>query len=473
MLEYVIAILVVAAFMSFVIKKSFVGVGALSISFVLTLFVFLQYDGIMVKFSGWSPPFGITWVMDRFNAMMGLLVTGIAFLVSIYSLRYIKERQHNFYALLCLMTAGLFGVTMTGDIFNMYVFLEILSISCYGLVAFNLDDEAIEGAMKYIILGPLATSLVLLGIALLYGLAGTLNMADLAIKIQPNVFFNIAFAFILAGFSLKSAVIPFHFWLPDVHPVAPSSISAMLSSVVVGTGIYALLRIIFTVFGTLSILWLFIIFGLFTMVIAGLIAIRQRDIKRMIAYSTVSQSGYIFLAIGLGTPLGLTAGIFHLLNNILVKAMLFLIAGIIIWHTQTKDMNELGGLGKQTPLIMVCFGIGALSIAGIPPLNGFASKWMIYVATWEVSPILTVLAIAISAITLIYYLKAFSSIFLGTSKKTFDKNTPKPMLLPVLLLAIVCVLIGIFPEIVLDVLIRPAVDTLLNQGGYITYVLGG
>ncbi len=472
MLEYIVAILIVAAFMVLAVKREVIAVGAILVSFLMMLFIFLQNEMVIVRFGGWSPPFGIVWVMDKFNVMMGLLITGIAFLVSLYSIKYLKGRRHKFYALLCLMTVGLLGIAMTGDIFNMYVFLEILSIACYGLVAFNLDDDAIEGALKYLILGPLASSFMLLGVAILYGLTGTLNMADLALKIQPTPLFHIAFGFLVGGFALKAAIVPFHFWLPDVHPVAPSPISAMLSSVVVGTGIYAVLRIMFTVFGFFGVFWLFIAFGLLTMVVGGIIAINQTNIKRMIAYSTISQSGYIFLAIGLGTNIGVAAGLFHLLNNMIIKAMLFLAAGIVIWHTQTKDMSELGGLGKQMPLTMLCFGIGALSIIGIPPLNGFASKWMIYTATWEVSPLLTAVAITVSAITLVYYLKAFSSIFFGPAKKTVVKATPKFMLIPVVILAILCVLIGLFPQIGLSI-IEPAANALLDQNQYISAVLGG
>jgi multicomponent Na+:H+ antiporter subunit D len=471
MLEYAIAALLVAAFLTPVFKKDLIPIAAIIFSFLILVAVFLQGQIVIVKFSGWAPPFGIAWVVDRFNALMGLLVTGMASLVAIYSTRYVRERKSRFYTLLCLMTAGLLGVTLTGDVFNMYVFFEILSIACYGLVAFNTDREAIEGALKYIVLGPLASSFILLGIAMLYGLTGTLNMADIATKIQPDIAFNVAFGFLVGGFALKSAIVPFHFWLPDVHPVAPSPISAMLSSVVVGIGIYVIMRLVFTVFGFTGIMWMFIVLGIVTMVLGGIIAIAQTNIKRMIAYSTVSQSGYIFLAMGLGTNLGVAAAIFHLVNNILVKSLLFLAAGIVIWHTGTKDMNQLGGLGKRLPLVAICFGIGSLSIIGLPPLNGFASKWMIYMATWDISPVLTAIAVIVSGITMIYYLKAFSCIFMGSSRIQIKEKTPKAMLAPVIILAAICVLIGFFPQTVLGV-IEQATNALLNQGQYITAVLG-
>jgi multicomponent Na+:H+ antiporter subunit D len=472
MIEYAIVVLLAGAFLTPVFKKDIVAIAAIFFSFIVMSSVFLQGGVVVMKYSGWGPPFGIAWVIDRFNALMGLLVTGIASLVSVYSARYVRERRNRFFTLLCLMTAGLMGVCLTGDVFNMYVFFEILSIACYGLVAFNADKEAIEGALKYIVLGPLASSFLLAGIAMLYGLTGTLNMADIALKIRPDIAFSAALGFLIAGFALKSAVVPFHFWLPDVHPVAPSPVSALLSGVVVGTGIYAVMRIIFTVFGLSGIMWMFIALGLVTMVLGGLLAVAQKNLKRMIAYSTVSQSGYIFLAVGLGTNLGITAAIFHLVNNILLKSLLFLAAGIVIWHTGTKDMNQLGGLGRRLPLVMVCFGIGAMGIIGLPPLNGFASKWMIYMAALEVSPLLAAAAVTVSGITMIYYLKAFSSVFLGQDKCEVKGKTPAAMAVPVVILAIICVIIGVFPQAALTVM-EQAANALLGQGQYITAVLGG
>ncbi|MFH1237511.1 MAG: proton-conducting transporter membrane subunit [Candidatus Aenigmatarchaeota archaeon] len=472
MIEYAIVVLLVGAFLTPVFRRSFVPLAAILFSFLVMASVFMQGQTVIMEFSGWTPPFGIVWVVDSFNALMGLLVTGMAMLVAVYSTKYVRERRSRFFTLLCLMTAGLLGVTLTGDVFNMYVFFEILSIACYGLVAFNTDKEAIEGALKYIVLGPLASSFILLGIAMLYGLTGTLNMADIAMKVGPDIAFNVAFGFLIGGFALKSAIVPFHFWLPDVHPVAPSPISAMLSGVVVGTGVYTVMRIIFTVFGFSGVMWMFVAFGVLTMIIGGIIAIAQTNVKRMIAYSTVSQSGYIFLAFGLGTQLGVSAAIFHLVNNIVIKSLLFLAAGIIIWHTGKKDMNDLGGLGKQLPLVMICFGIGALSIIGLPPFNGFVSKWMIYSATWEISPALTAIAIIVSAMTLIYYVKAFASVFLGRSKCEIREKTPLAMLLPVIILAAICVFLGVFPQLAIGA-VESAAAALLNQGQYITAVLGG
>jgi multicomponent Na+:H+ antiporter subunit D len=305
---------------------------------------------------------------------------------------------------------------------------------------------------------------------MLYGLAGTVNIADLALKFRQENVFYIALGILMSGFFLKAAIFPFHFWLPDAHSVAPSSISALLSSVVVGTGVYAIMRVLFTIFSLSSFSIILICFGLITMILGGLMAFVQSDVKRLIAYSTISQTGYIIIAIGLGSN-GLSAGIFHLLNNVIMKSLLFLSIGIVIWHTGTRDMNKLGGLGRQMPIVMISFLIGSLSIAGIPLLNGFVSKWMIYVATWEVNPLLTVVCLIVSAITLAYYMKAFSSIFLGPCRIKIKEKTPLCMIVPVLILTALCVIIGIFPQIITPV-IDQAASALLDKSTYIKSVLG-
>jgi multicomponent Na+:H+ antiporter subunit D len=365
------------------------------------------------------------------------------------------------------------GVVFTGDIFNMYVFFEIFSISSYILVAFPLNRETAEGSIKFLIMGALSTLMILLGIAMLYGLTGTVNMADLALKVGPDGIFLIPLGVLMAGFFLKAAVLPFHFWLPDAHSIAPSSVSALLSSVVVGVGIYSIMRIMFTVFGMFDLSPILIAFGLVTMIAGGLMALVQTDLKRLIAYSTISQTGYILIAIALGSGFGLSAGIFHLLNNMIMKSLLFFSAGIVIWHTGVRDMNKLGGLGKKMPVAMISFFIASLAIAGIPLLNGFISKWLIYIATWQVSPLITIACLFVSAITLAYYVKAFSCIFLGPCKTKMKVKTQTPlyMTIPVIILTALCVIIGIFPQLVTP-FVNQAAMALIDQAGYIAAVLG-
>jgi proton-translocating NADH-quinone oxidoreductase chain N len=470
MISYILIVLFASIFLSIITKKYIIPIIGIILVFILIAFMGFFQEIIITRFGGWSPPFGIVWVVDKFSLLMGLLISGTCSLSAIYSIKYIRERKGNFYPALCLLTLGMLGVVFTGDIFNMYVFFEIFSISSYILVSFPLKKETAEASVKFLIMGALSTSFILLGVAMLYGLAGTVNIADLALKFRQENVFYIALGILMSGFFLKAAIFPFHFWLPDAHSVAPSSISALLSSVVVGTGVYAIMRVLFTIFGLSSFSIILICFGLITMILGGLMAFVQSDVKRLIAYSTISQTGYIIIAIGLGSN-GLSAGIFHLLNNVIMKSLLFLSIGIVIWHTGTRDMNKLGGLGRQMPIVMISFLIGSLSIAGIPLLNGFVSKWMIYVATWEVNPLLTVVCLIVSAITLAYYMKAFSSIFLGPCRIKIKEKTPLCMIVPVLILTALCVIIGIFPQIITPV-IDQAASALLDKSTYIKSVLG-
>ncbi len=466
MLEYLITILIVSAFLMLTIRRDFIAVAAILLSFFLLTTLFFQSGIAVVRYGGWMPPFGIVWEVDRLNAFIGLIITGMASLVAIYSIKCIKDRRHRFYTLLCLMTAGLLGVCLTGDIFNMYVFFEILSISSYGLVAFFLDKNAIEGAFKYLVMGSLGSSLLLLGIAILYGLTGTLNFADLALRVSHSREFMIALGLIIGGFSLKAAIMPFHMWKPDAIEGTPIPMGALFSTVTAAIGVYGILRLLF-VFGMLQLNIMLIILGVITMLAGALLALVQVNVKRMLAYSGISQVGYIVMAIGLGTYAGYEAGLYHILNNALIKGLLFMAIGCVIYITGKENLDEMGVRNRT---LLVCTGVGVLSMAGVPPLNGFVSKWLIFMATWEVNPLLTILAITASAITLAYGLKIFSSVFLA-QKKTEGK-IPATMLLPVIILTVLCVVIGVFPQLGMAI-VKPAVDALLNQNQYITAVLGG
>lgn len=466
MLEYLIALLIVSSFLMLVVRRDFIAIAAILISFFIILAVFFQNQIVIVRFSGWIPPFGIAWVADKLNVFIGLIIAGMSSLVAIYSMKYIKERRHRFYTLLCLMTAGLLGVCFTGDIFNMYVFFEILSISSYGLVSFFLDENAIEGAFKYLVMGSLGSSLLLLGITLIYGLTGTLNFADLALKVSHTQEFMVALGLIIGGFALKAAIIPFHMWKPDAIEGTPISMGAIFATASSAIGVYGIMRILF-VFGMIQLNMILIFLGVVTMFGGALLALVQVNVKRMLAYSSISQIGYVVMAIGFGTTAGLTSGLYHILNNALIEGLLFMGIGCVIYITGNENLDEMGI--RNTPLL-ICIGIGVLSMAGVPPLNGFVSKWLILMASWEINPLLTMLAITASGITLIYGLKIFFSIFFA--QKRSEGAIPKIMLAPVMLLAILCVIIGIFPQLGLN-FVEPAANALLSQNQYITAVLGG
>jgi len=451
-----------------------------TLAVVAAMGVAVWSGGIMVyKLGGWSPPWGIVLAVDGLNLLIALIVAGVSSLVAIYSLVYMRRdtRLDLYCVLLLLVTAGAMGVTLTGDIFNLYVFFEIMSIGSYALVAFRRKWDSVEAGIKYMIIGSLGTSLILLGIALLYGMIGSLTIADLAQKLGQVAASDVIvpLALLITGFGIKIAMIPLHAWAPDAYQAAPSSISALLAGATTTAGLYAMIRVVYMMFGAFGVGTMFAIFGLVTMVVGALMALTQRDLKRLLAYSGISQMGYILLGVGLGTALGVQGGLFHLLNNAIFKVLLFMCAGAILYRVGTTNLNELGGLGKNMPITAGLFVIGALAISGVPPLNGFASKWTIYIAGIEAGKaVFSLIAIIMSVLTLAYFLKAINSIFLGQRPKRLQnvKEAPLTMLFPMMLLAVLCIVLGVLPSLGIG-LVEPAQGALMNQSGYINAVLGG
>jgi len=481
MFIYTIPILLAAAFLipvlSLKIPKAapfaaVAGIGAAFLVVVLSASPILEGQIYKFYMASWVPPIGIAIAVDGLSLLMALIATGLGLAAAVFSYRYISHRKPEYYTVLLLMAAGMVGISITGDLFNLYVFFEIMSAASYILVAWTRTKEALEGAIKYLIINAFATSLILLGIAFMYGLTGTLNMADIALKVQPSIVLATSVGLMVTGFAIKSALFPLHFWLADAHPAAPSPMSALLSGAVVNIGLYSMLRLAFITSPVLDFYLIMLVLGALSMAAAGFMSVLQKDIKRLLAYSTISQIGYCFFAIGLGTSLGITAGLFHMLNHAIMKGLLFFCAGAVIYSTGIRNMNEMGGLAKRMPLVTACFGIGALAIAGIPPFNGFASKYLIYLAAWEINPLLAVFAIVIAGVTLAYYLKAFSGMFLGPESPGLQiQKIPMSMLVPILALTILCVIIGIFPEAGLS-LAQAAAASLLNLPDYISTVLG-
>ena len=418
---------------------------------------------VIYKLGGWSPPWGINLSIDGLNLLVALIIASVGSLVAIYSVVYMERDNglDKYYILLMLVIVGCMGVALTGDIFNLYVFFEIMSISSYALVAFRRNWDSVEAGIKYMIIGSLGTAFILLSIALMYGLVGSLNIADLAGKmaiisdIQPlPMIVPLMLTLFIVGFGIKIAMVPMHAWLPDAYQAAPSAISALLSGATATVGLYAMLRISYVLFGAVAIGTMFIILGLITMVVGGLMALVQRDLKRLLAYSCISQMGYVLLGVGFATAAGIQGGLFHLLNNAIYKVLLFMCAGAIIYRVGTSDMDKLGGLGKNMPITATLFVIGALAISGMPPLNGFASKWTIYVAGMEAGqPICTAIAVIMSALTLAYFLKAINLMFLGQRPEHLRevKEAPTLMLFPMLMLAVLCVVFGILPSLGIDI----------------------
>ncbi len=431
---------------------------------------------LVYKIGSWIPPFGICMVLDGLSTFMLITLNLVTLLVAIYSINYMEKytAKNRFYCLFMLMLAGMNGVIITGDIFNLFVFLEIASIASYALVAFGTEQEELEASFKYAIMGSVASSFILLGIAFLYSYTSTLNMADISLVLSqknPSKIIPFISVLFLMGFGLKAAIVPFHAWLPDAHPSAPAPISAMLSGLLIKVlGVYALSRILFNVFGvSTAILNLIIVLGLVSMAVGAFLAIGQEDIKRMLAYSSISQIGYILLGLGLGTPLGILGGIFHLFNHAVFKSLLFLNSGAIEYSLNTRDLKQMGGLRDKLPITATTSLIGSMSISGIPPLSGFWSKLIIIFACIQAGKFIPAsIAILISIVTLAYYLKLQSFAFFGLAKiKEKAREVPIFMRISMIILAILSLVGGaiLIPSIS-KVFLNITTEVLLSGNNY-------
>jgi multicomponent Na+:H+ antiporter subunit D len=389
---------------------------------------------------------------------------------AVFSIDYMEHygAKANYYALFLVMIAGMNGLVLSADLFNVYVFLEVAAIASYALVAFGRGYDELEASFKYLMLSVLASAFVLIAIGVLFGITGGVSFAAVAQGLQSldaRLAVGACAALFIMGFGLKAALMPFHAWLPDAHPSAPAPISAMLSGLLIKvSGVYALARIFFNVFGLTPALSA-VLMGLATLsiVAAALLALAQKDIKRMLAYSSISQVGYVVLGLGLGTPLGIAGGLFHLINHALAKGLLFLNSGSIQQATGTRNLDEMGGLAKRMPITAATNLVGSLSIAGVPPLNGFWSKLLIVIALVQAGHWgFALIAVLASVLTLWYYLIIQRKAFFGKLNERWKdvKEAPFWMLTANVLLALLCLGIGIFFSLTIKTWIQPAADAL-------------
>jgi multicomponent Na+:H+ antiporter subunit D len=466
----------------------------LLVSSVFSIFAVSKYGILVYKVGSWVPPIGIAMVLDGLTSFMLVTVNLVAFLVTVYSVNYMKKftSKWTFYTLFLLMVAGMNGVIITGDMFNLFVFLEIASVASYALVAFGTEEEELEASFKYIIMSTVGSLFVLLGIALMYGYTSTLNMADMALvlteKGMGNITLFVSIMFIV-GFCLKAALVPFHAWLPDAHPSAPAPISAMLSGVLIkALGIYAIARIFYNVFGmSKGLADILLFFGALSMIAGALLAMGQWDFKRLLAYSSISQIGYIILGIGIGTPLAIFGAVFHLFNHSVFKSLLFLNSGAVEYAVGTRDMRLLGGLKQKMPVTGATSLIASMSIAGVPPLNGFFSKLIIIFAAVQAGYVgYAFWAALVSILTLAYFMTVQKNVFFGApnhallnsdgrkiSRWDDIKEAPFLMKVSVIVLAIICIFGGLLlmPEFSRGFL-NAAADALLVGKEYAAMVFG-
>lgn len=467
-------------------KKNFPRIWSILTSLSLLFILYLIWDkGTLIhEMGGWKPPFGVVLVKDNLSQMMLLIVNVVAFLTIIYSYIYMKKFEDylRFFTLFLFMLAGMNGVVLTGDLFNLFVFLEIASISSYALVGYGVDAEELEASFKYLILGALASVFILFGIGMIYSITGSVNMADVARFIVDNNLGKnnallMATGLFIVGFGLKAGLVPFHAWLPDAHSSAPAPISVMLSGVLIKVlGIYALIRVFYSVIGITPVVSnIFITMGVISMLVGAFMGFGQDDMKRMFAFSSISQMGYIAVGIGIGSPLALIGALFHLLNHAGFKSLLFLSSGVIETSTGTRNLSELGGLRKSMPVTSATSVIGSLSIAGVPPFNGFWSKLIIILAAFSAGYFWLGAVLVLTAfLTLAYYLRFQKSVIFGepTSIMKNVREAPFMMIMPMVIFAVFCLLAGVFNGWVVNNLIMPAQSVILDQLGYISSVMG-
>ncbi|MBN1901408.1 NADH-quinone oxidoreductase subunit F [Candidatus Sumerlaeota bacterium] len=433
---------------------------------------------IIVFLGGFPPPFGINLYVGPLGILFSCVISLVGFIVSIYALNYIKQgAEQKYHALYLLLLTGATGIVLTGDIFNLFVFYEILCISSYALVGYTGEKAGIESASKYLIQGSLGSSLILIAIALLYGKFGTLNMADMASRIDSVHTMELFFPLVLfiTGMGVESAIFPLNAWLPDAHSSAPSTISAILSGIAIKIGIYALCRVIFTIFGATDILQFLMLLGLVTLLVGEFSAFSQDNIKRMLAYSSTGQIGLIVFAMGVGTQYGISGGLFQFTTHALSKSLLFLTTGYMIYRAGSMKISALEGMGKKMPLTSVAFTIGAFSLIGLPPFIGFPSKFMIvYSVLARQSGLYIVFLALVLAGTVIegaYFFKVIQAIyFKGERKDDRAKEAPLSALIPVIILVLLIIGIGIYPKVLTSILDSSAAE-LLDRIGYIKEAL--
>ncbi|MCR5302998.1 MAG: hypothetical protein K6E33_00430 [Lachnospiraceae bacterium] len=467
-----------------------------SLIMLMALIPTVMIDGQVISYwmGGWTPEsgyaIGIGYEVDALSLLFALLGIVAYWLSCVYSFGYMKGKQNlgHYYTLFLMLAGSSVGFFLTGDIFNMFIMMEIVTFSAVALTAANTEKlTAIEGAFKYLVNCSIGSSMTLAGIALLYMSCHTLNLAQLASMLPGNMNNTtlMAFALILTGFCVESAMIPFHASFVDAHTVAPSSVSMILSGMVLKLGVYGIIRISYIVFRAIDTNQLQIMLtavGTVTMFMGVTMALAQHDFKRLLAFHSVSQLGYIITAAGLCTGLGLNAALFHAVNHTLFKGLLFLCAGAVIHSTGTSDLDSLGGLSKKMPKTCLCFLVGAFSISGLPPFNGFVSKWLIYQAVYDKAVetgnfyyvVVVVTALIVSVMTLASFVKVLHSVFFGQLRKEHEnvKEVPPIMLIPMIVMSLMCLFTGLCYREFDTVMIRSAVSAAFNNLGYVDSMMG-
>ena len=468
-------------------RVSVAGNVVLLVSAIALMGEVLEHGVIAGQMGSWGAPFGITLVADYLSAVMVVITAITSLAVSVYALADINERKEHFgyHALFNVLIGGVVGSFLTGDLFNLYVWFEVMLISSFGLLVLGGSKAQVDGGIKYVTLNLISTILFLSGIGLLYGMTGTLNMADIARSLpaveNQGLVTVIAMMFMVA-FGVKAAVFPLFFWLPAAYHTPAFSVSAVFAGLLTKVGVYAMIRMFTLVFNHdigfthTILLWV----AGFTMVTGVLGAAAQNDIRKILSFHIVSQIGYMIMGLALLTPLAMVGAVFYLVHHIIVKANLFLIAGVVERTTGSTELSKIGGLYKSAPLLAVLFFIPAFSLAGFPPLSGFWAKYVLVAAALENSSwIIAAVALLVGLLTIFSMTKIWAEAFWkphpdgsDPSLSTIEAGTKRALLLPIATLAGMTLVIGFFPETFI-VFAETAAAQLLDPSDYMDAVLGG
>ncbi len=461
-----------------------IGTGLLLASTVYLLLQ-VQHEGFVVMHMGdWQGPFGIVLVADVLGAIMAVLAGITGFAVAIYSLGSMGDGHERFgyYPLLHLLLAGVCGAFLTGDIFNLYVWVEVLLVASFGLLILGGERAQMEGAIKYVALNLVSSLLLLTGVGLVYGMAGTLNMADLAYKfsqVEDTGMITVVAMLFLVSFAIKAAAFPLFFWLPASYHTPPVAVSALFAGLLTKVGVYALFRV-FTLLFTqdVGLTHTIILWGAgFTMLTGVLGAAAQFEFRRILSFHIVSQIGYMIMGLALYTPLALIGGVFYIMHHIIVKANLFLVSGVAYILRGSYELKQLGGLYKSSPVLAMLFLVPAMSLAGMPPLSGFFAKFIIVRAAIEAESYWIVgVALLVGLLTL------FSMVKIWT--EAFWKPTPEGVAIielpgmrramlygPIMGMALMTLVIGLYAQPIYD-LAEQSATQLMDPSLYIEAVLG-
>ncbi|MGB5252579.1 MAG: monovalent cation/H+ antiporter subunit D family protein [Sedimenticolaceae bacterium] len=454
----------------------------LSLAAAITLLMQVSRSGtIRYQLGGWAAPWGIEYRIDLLGAYVLLIVSAIAPLVMVFALRSVekeipRERIARFYAAMLLVFAGLAGITVTGDAFNLFVFLEISSLASYAVISMGRDRRALNAAFQYLVMGTIGATFILIGIGFLYMMTGTLNMIDLAERlpaVSETRTVRAGFAFLTVGIGLKLALFPLHLWLPNAYAYAPSAVTAFLAATATKVAVYALLRFLLEIFGVqfslqaMPLDLILMVLGLAGILSASLVAVFQQNVKRMLAYSSVAQIGYMMLGISLATTTGVTAAILHVFNHALMKGALFLALGAVAYRIGSVTLHDFAGLGRRMPWTMAAIVIGGLSLIGVPPTVGFVSKWYLVLGTLEQGlwPVALLILLG-SLLALIYIWKLVEAAYFGQppGDAATVQEAPLSMLIPIWILVGANIYFGLYTEVSVGVASRAAAQLMGIEG---------